>query len=150
MSSQRFLASSHQNQVRGFTLVEMMAVLTLIGLIAGLMLPNFQRWHDNTQHRVHAEVIGLQLQKLYVRAALLGQEFELTARNASTLLVDGQAALQLPSGWKVADQQSLKVHASGYCSAATIDFQGPDARLRFTISAPQCNVTHQVIQLDAS
>lgn len=150
MSPKRVRANRRHKPVKGFTLIEMMAALTLIGLIAGLMLPNFQRWHDSTQHRVHAGAIGMQLQKLYVRAALMGQEFELTAQNASTLLADGQAALQLPAGWKIADQQRLKVHASGYCSAATIDFQGPDAKLRFAITAPQCSVTHQVIQPEAS
>jgi prepilin-type N-terminal cleavage/methylation domain-containing protein len=146
MTSQRMGIPSELQPARGFTLIEMMAALTLIGLIAGLMLPNFQRWHDSTQQRVTAGSIGMQLQKLHVRAALMGQEFELTTQNANTLLADGQAALQLPAGWKIADQQRLKIHASGYCTSATIDFRGPDARLRFAITAPQCNVTQQVIQ----
>ena len=85
-------------QQRGFTLIEMMAAMTLIGMIAGLMLPNFQRWHDSTQQRVNAGAIGIQLQKLYVRAALMGQEFELTTKHgrwpASTPIADRLAYCQ--------------------------------------------------------
>ena len=130
---------------RGFTLVEMLAALTVLGMIAGLLLPNFQRWHDNTQQRVNAGAVGMQLQKLHVRAALLGQDFELTPQTAGTLLADGQAALQLPPGWKVAPQQRLFVHASGYCEKAKIDFVGPDVRLRFDVQAPQCDVSYQAV-----
>ncbi len=137
-------------QQRGFTLIEMMAAMTLIGMIAGLMLPNFQRWHDSTQQRVNAGAIGIQLQKLYVRAALMGQEFELSAKTAQQNMADGQPALQLPTGWRIANQNTLRIHASGYCSATHIEFQGPESRLRFDISAPQCNVTHQAIALPSS
>lgn len=134
---------------RGFTLVEMLAALTLLGLIAGLLLPNFQRWHDNTQQRVNAGAVAMQLQKLHVRAALLGQDFELTAQTADTRLADGQAALELPPGWKVAPQQRLQVHASGYCEKARLDVTGPDTRLRFDIQAPQCDVSYQAISPEA-
>ncbi len=143
-------AKPPRKQQRGFTLIEMMAAITLIGMIAGLMLPNFQRWHDSTQQRVHAGAIGMQLQKLYVRAALMGQEFELSAQTAQQSMADGQPALQLPAGWQIADQHKLRIHASGYCSATHIEFQGPDSRLRFQISAPQCNVTQQAIALPLS
>jgi prepilin-type N-terminal cleavage/methylation domain-containing protein len=136
--------------IRGFTLIEMMAALTLMGLMAGLMLPNFQRWHDNTQQRVNAGAIGMQLQKLHVRATLMGQEFELTPQTANQTMADGQPALQLPAGWRVADKQRLNIHASGYCTAAQIEFQGPQARMRFDIQAPLCNVTHQAIQQPSS
>jgi type II secretory pathway pseudopilin PulG len=128
----------------------MMAAMTLIGLIAGLMLPNFQRWHDSTQQRVNAGTIGMQLQKLHVRAALMGQEFELSAQTAQKNLADGQPALQLPAGWRIVDKQKLRIQASGYCSADHIEFQGPDSRLRFDISAPQCNVTQRPIALPKS
>ena len=134
----------------GFTLIEMMAAMTLIGLIAGLMLPNCQRWHDSTQQRVNAGAIGMQLQKLHVRAALMGQEFELTPQTAHQPMADGQPALQLPTGWRVADQQKLQIHASGYCIPAHIEFQGPQSRLRFDILAPLCSVTHQTLTLPSS
>lgn len=143
-------ASNPRKKPWGFTLIEMMAAMTLIGLIAGLMLPNFQRWHDSTQQRVNAGAIGMQLQKLYVRAALMGQEFELTPQTAHQAMADGQPALQLPAGWRIADQHKLHIHASGYCSPARIEFQGPQSRLRFDILAPQCNVTHQTLTVPTS
>lgn len=139
-----------QFKQRGFTLIEMLAALTLMGLMAGLMLPNLQRWHNNTQQRVTASAIGIQLQKLHVRAALMGQEFELSAQTANQILADGQPALALPMGWRVADQQHLRIHASGYCGAGKIDIQGPETRLQFAIVPPQCNVMHQTRQQQTS
>lgn len=143
-----FRRQPRTHNVQGFTLVEMLAALTLLGLIAGLLLPNFQRWHDNTQQRVNAGAVAMQLQKLHVRAALLGQDFELTAQSADTRLADGQPALQLPPGWKVAPQQLLVIHASGYCEKSRLDVTGPDTRLRFDIQAPQCDVGYQTIPLE--
>jgi type II secretory pathway pseudopilin PulG len=126
----------------------MLAALVVLGLVAGLLLPNFQRWHDRTQERVNTGAIWMQLQKLFVRAALLGNDFELTDQSAGTLLADGQPALQLPPGWKVDAKQRLLIHASGYCEKARLDFKGPDNRLRFDILSPDCEMTNQVITTD--
>ncbi|GAP33868.1 prepilin-type N-terminal cleavage/methylation domain-containing protein [Piscinibacter sakaiensis] len=38
-------------QPRGFTLIEMMVVLVLLGLVTTLALPAVQRWHDGLQLR---------------------------------------------------------------------------------------------------
>ena len=90
---------------KGFTLIEMMAVLVLFGLLTAVVLPNFERWFSNTERRVSASELAVRLQKLYARAALLGQNFELNAATASEKLADGQAALVLPADW-----------ATGLCS----------------------------------
>ena len=46
----------------GFTLLEMMVVMTLLGLLTTLVLPSMQRWHDavQTRSRVAAVVEALQ------------------------------------------------------------------------------------------
>jgi prepilin-type N-terminal cleavage/methylation domain-containing protein len=140
-----------KDKARGFTLIEMMAALTLLGLIAGLLLPNFQRWYASTQDRVNASAIAIQLQKLYARSALLSQDHELSQATSAQMLADGQPALSLPLGWQIAPQQSLRIPASGYCQAGRIDIVGPhNARLRFNIQAPHCEVTHQTLTPETS
>ena len=87
---------THPKCPRGFTLIEMMAVLVLFGLLTAVVLPNFERWFSNTERRVSASELAVRLQKLHARAALLGQNFELNAATASEKLADGQPALNLP------------------------------------------------------
>jgi prepilin-type N-terminal cleavage/methylation domain-containing protein len=141
---------SAKNKARGFTLIEMMAALTLLGLIAGLLMPNFQRWYASTQDRVNASAIAIQFQKLYARAALLSQDHELSRASSAQMLADGQPALSLPPGWQIAPQQSLRIPASGYCQSGYIDVLGPhNVRLRFNTRAPHCEVTHQTLPPEA-
>lgn len=47
---------------RGFTLLEMMVVMVLLGLLTTMVLPSMQRWHDSvqTRSRVAAVVEALQ------------------------------------------------------------------------------------------
>ncbi len=42
---------------RGFTLLEMLVVMVLMGLVTTLALPAMQRWHDAVQHKAQAATI---------------------------------------------------------------------------------------------
>lgn len=42
---------------RGFTLLEMLVVMVLLGLVTTLALPAMQRWHDAVQHKAQAAEI---------------------------------------------------------------------------------------------
>lgn len=126
--------------VKGFTLIEMMAVLVLFGLLTAVVLPNFERWFSNTERRVSASELAVRLQKLYARAALLGQNFELNAATASEKLADGQPALDLPAGWSFAEGQSLSIRASGLCQAASIQFASAAQTLVLDVKPDNCEI----------
>jgi prepilin-type N-terminal cleavage/methylation domain-containing protein len=114
--------SIKKTPARGFTLIEMMVVVVLMGLVASVALPNFERWFASTQQRVDASRIALQVQNLLARAAILNQSIELTADNHQQLLVDGKPALDLPLGWTLQQPSLLVVNGSGYCVPAEITF----------------------------
>jgi|LauGreDrversion4_2_1035121.scaffolds.fasta_scaffold345828_3 prepilin-type N-terminal cleavage/methylation domain-containing protein len=131
-------------QQRGFTLIEMLASITLMGLMAGLLLPNFQKWAQRTQQKVDASAILMQLQKLQVRAALLGQDIDLDEKTASLLLADGQPVLQLPQGWRLMPNQSpWRMHASGSCANAQIRVANADQHLEFESSQDNCDIQYK-------
>ncbi|WP_157896421.1 pilus assembly FimT family protein [Acidovorax carolinensis] len=125
---------------KGFTLIEMMAVLVLFGLLTAVVLPNFERWFSNTERRVSASELAVRLQKLYARAALLGQNVELNAATASEKLADGQPALDLPAGWSFAEGQSLSIRASGLCQAASIQFASAVQTLVLDVKTDNCEI----------
>ena len=129
----------------GFTLIEMTVVIVLLGLISAVVLPNFNRWFSSTQQRVDGSRIAMQVQNLLARAAILNQSVILSAQTASTALVDGKPAVDLPTGWRIKDADKLVVNGSGYCTPATITFVSADRQqVVIEVKDQQCNVTFSV------
>lgn len=130
-----------QRLARGFTLIEMMAVLVLFGLLTAVVLPNFQRWFDSTQQRVAAGELAIRVQKLLARSALLGQSLELNAVSARLPLSDGDPALPLPDGWGVAEGSTIAIRASGLCRGAALELESSSQRMVVDIAANTCAVS---------
>jgi prepilin-type N-terminal cleavage/methylation domain-containing protein len=107
----------------GFTLIEMLAAFVLLALMAAVALPNMQRWYEGTTGRVEHTQIAQQVQQLLIRAAVLGQEFELDRQSSSRKLSDGQPALLLPTGWVLMADSRLQVRRTGLCTAAELVFE---------------------------
>jgi Tfp pilus assembly protein FimT len=119
----------------------MMAVLVLFGLLTAVVLPNFERWFGSTERRVSASEVAVRLQKLYARAALLGQNLELNAATARQKLADGQPALDLPPGWAFAEGQNLSIRASGLCQAGSVEFTSAAQNLVLLVQPDTCEIT---------
>lgn len=140
MSSHRkFLDTSRVTQ--GFTLIEMMVVMLLLGLLAGVVLPNFERWFESIKSKTTANELSNQLQKLLTRAALLETDFELNHSTSNQLLADGQVALQLPEGWHLQQEHSLKIWRSGICNSNIIEFKSEREVVVLEIEEQTCFVT---------
>ncbi len=126
---------------KGFTLIEMMVVVVLMGLVASVALPNFERWFASTQQRVDASRIAMQVQNLLARAAILNQSLDLTSTNVRQLLADGKPALDLPAGWSIRTTDLLAVYGSGYCVPTEINFvSSENQRVGIQVRDQQCNV----------
>lgn len=137
--------ASHPVAASGFTLIEMTVVIVLLGLISAVVLPNFNRWFGSTQQRVDGSRIAMQVQNLLARAAILNQSVVLSSKTASTAMVDGKPAVDLPSGWRIKDEDKLTVNGSGYCTPASITFVSADRQqVVIEVKDQQCNVTFSV------
>jgi prepilin-type N-terminal cleavage/methylation domain-containing protein len=89
---------SHRPSAQGFTLIEMMAVLTLAALMAGVAIPAMQRWFESISERAQLTEVSIQFQRLASRAALLSQTVKLDKQSWNSKLNDGEPALSLPEG----------------------------------------------------
>lgn len=128
----------------GFTLIEMLAVLTLVGLMSAVTLPAMQRWFDSVSQRAQVSEIAVQFQKLGARAALLAQTVEVGKSTWRDRLADGEPALALPEGWAVAGDGVVKYYQSGVCGGGSIELSGPQEKsVRLQIAPVSCDVSLQ-------
>lgn len=139
----------------GFTLIEMLVVMVLLGMIAGLALPAMQRWHDAVQSKakaagmidnVRAAAFAAGAQRRVLR--LRGESFDHAPSDESApgLVVEGELLkLQLPTGWVLRRSSDIAFLASGLCQGGEIVFdteRGIAMALR--IGGPVCTITLDV------
>ncbi|MFZ6749300.1 pilus assembly FimT family protein [Undibacterium sp. Ren11W] len=126
----------------GFTLIEMMAVLTLAALMAGVAIPAMQRWFDSISERAQLTEVSIQFQRLASRAALLSQTVAIDKTTWFNKLGDGEAALALPDGWSVVSEKTVVFYHSGVCGGGMLELSGPQQRrLRLQITSVTCEVS---------
>ncbi|MBI1891030.1 MAG: prepilin-type N-terminal cleavage/methylation domain-containing protein [Burkholderiales bacterium] len=138
------LRSRHNVQppTKGFTLIEMLAVLTLAALLAGLTLPSMQRWFDSVSRRAQLSEVVVQFQRLSARAALMSQTIVLTKDTWKNKLADGEAALPLPEGWTMVSDKPITIFHSGVCVGGNIELVDPNRRkILLQIAQVTCDVS---------
>jgi len=124
----------------GFTLLELLVVMMMLALLAGLALPAFGRLLDSTAHAHDRQAVLDALQGLTVQANLRGQSFALRTEGPLHVLPK-LAFLQLPDGWKIEVDQPIEYHFSGYCSGGTVVLYDPAGVSEpVKLEAPRCIV----------
>lgn len=146
-------ATSRAGPEAGFTLVEMMVVMVLLGLLTTLALPAMQRWHDGVQAR--AQTMGV-VEALRAAAFAAGANRSLRivdagsfvparatavpAAPAASAMPDPPAATQpagddpvappataievpIPAGWQVARADPAAFLANGLCRPGRVEFR---------------------------
>lgn len=128
-------------RLQGFTLIEMLAVLTLAAMMAGIALPAMQKWFDSVSQRAQLTEVAMQFQRLAWRTALLSQTITLTKASWQEKLGDGEPALDLPEGWSIVSDQPVTFFHGGVCGGGSVDLAGPQERkVRLQISPVSCDV----------
>lgn len=133
---------------RGFTLIEMLVVMTILGLLSGVALPAMQRWHDAVQARSEGAAL--------VEAVRIGA-FSAGARRLNLMLDDrsfgpsdnapgevSRLALKLPEGWRVESVAPAMFLGSGLCRPGHVILKSARGQLmRLAVDASSCEVSLQ-------
>lgn len=126
---------------RGFTLLELLVVLAVVGLLIGLVAPNLQQIVGSIERATRRDTLLSDIAGLSYRAYVLGQEFELSQAGTSRLLADGNPVLAVPDGWRVRIEQPIRFGFSGWCSGGSLTLISPDQGAeRLQLKAPDCRV----------
>lgn len=100
----------------GFTLLELLVVLLLLGLAAGMVAPNATRWLNAAQERGWRADLKAHLETLPVRAFLAGEALTIDADKL-------RAAVPEPAGTRLRVVSPLRYGASGMAVGGTIELQ---------------------------
>ncbi len=147
---------SERPTVLGFTLLEMLVVMVLLGFVTSLALPAMQRWHDATQLRSRTAVIVDTLRVAALKAAasrrtlVMDERSFKPARGASEAASPAQATgaptgdhleVALPPGWTATRVLEARFLGNGLCqpgSALLTTERGEQVEV--SVQGPLCAV----------
>ena len=134
---------------RGFTLLELIVVLALLGLVTVLALPNLERMYEGFSRKAEQGRILNRIAGLGREAMLRGRAFAVygAGEDAAEAIADRRVSgfepydLDVPPGWEVNLDRPLLVRANGVCLGATVTLvhRGVSAA-RVVLQAPYCRV----------
>ena len=121
--------------MRGFTLLEMLVVLVILGLVASIVAPPLARTVDRVRESGERDEVKRILGRLPLLARKAGTALDVPAGEVlpSTLAV-------FPEGWMVVAISGLSVSASGFCRRAEVEARSPNQRFRWRLNSPDCAV----------
>lgn len=123
-------------QRNGYTLLELLVVLMIIGLLAGIATPQLSRMYDSVQAAYQREAIFSELSGLSYRAWQLRRDFTLI-----TVPSDTDIPLKLPDGWQLSTSTPIRYRANGVCEGGTVMLQYQDLSYTIELQPPFCHVS---------
>lgn len=137
---------------RGFSLLELMVVLALVGLVAALAVPNLQRLYDSVTRATERDYILDQVSGLGVQAMQKGLNYVVLGTANAADQDNGEEVplsplgyerfpLDVPPGWRVRVDQPLLARANGVCLGGTLTLVPTEgAPIRIELQPPYCRL----------
>lgn len=121
---------------RGFTLLELVVVLSIMGLAAALAAPSVMRSVESWQSQAEVDAVIDQVRGLPARARGAGRTMTID----DDALDAAESPLRAADGWTLSSPGRWQVRANGYCEGGLLDLRRGDRRWRLRAEAPFCEV----------
>lgn len=124
-----------RKRIFGFSLVELLVVLVILGLVSSMALPNLVRAYASLSFNSDLETVKMSLSSLGHRAFLANQSIEVTSG------VELSEWIQPPEGWILTVIEPLVVRSNGFCIGGAISVANGNTSKTLRITAPHCSVS---------
>lgn len=122
-------------QARGFTLLEMIVVLAILGLATALVAPSALRGIDSWRRQAQVDALLDQIRALPGRARAQGRAIALS--DAS--LAGAQPPLVVAPEWRLRVPTPWRVSAAGVCEGGELELGNAYGVRRIRVAAPFCD-----------
>ena len=129
----------------GFTLFEVIVVLVILGLLAGLVLPNMPGFFESATRATERERILDQFAALGAEALRQGRDFAVLGTGPDpdpAMYADFEPyPFVVPEGWDVLVEEPILVRANGVCLGGRVTLRHPQAPpTELVLVPPLCSV----------
>lgn len=122
-------------RANGFTLLELLIVLLILGLVSGLIFPRLSNIYDNIVIMYEKEDILAQLNSLHFKVFQYGQVFDLTSY---PLPKDAPKLLELPPNWTLKTDTPIRFRRNGSCSGGHLTLLHGEQIFKVKLEPPFC------------
>ncbi len=123
-----------QKSTEGFTLLELVVVLALLALVAGVVMPNAAKIVDRFQASAERDEVFEQIADLGLQARRSAKGFYLDQYPSS----DESVPLQLPDGWFLQATDPIRYRANGFCEGGTLTLTASALLVTLDLQPPYC------------
>lgn len=121
-------------RARGFTLLEMLVVMAIIGLLASLVGPSMLRGVDAWRRAAQIDALVEQIRGLPAQARARRKPIPISQE-----ALEGEAPpLTIAEGWSLKVDQPWSVRATGLCDGGRIEVLNDRGSRAIEVSAPFC------------
>lgn len=139
---------THSQRRRGFTLLELLVVLALLGLVTAIAFPNLERLYVSATQATERDYVLDQVAALGREAVLEGRAYVVFGSAAPADAAEAARyadyepyVVDIPEGWRLELDQPLVVLANGVCLGGAMTLSHADApAVRVELSPPYCRV----------
>jgi general secretion pathway protein G len=127
-----------RTQKRGFTLLELLIVLLILGLISGLTLPRLNQMYQTLQISYQRDDAVTQMNRLGFHAFSHSLAFALSHENTESGLTN--APITLPDGWSIVTEKPIIYRANGVCEGGRLSLNHATGQWKIQLTPPFCQV----------
>ena len=130
-------SATSQRADKGFTLIELVVALAIIGLGLSFVLPKMMEWVDRLAFSTRQQQFEDALAELGSRARHSGRSVVLRSSDLATH-TNEPSPIELPSSWSLTVEPPIAFRYDGVCTGGKVRLSFPAGERSYRLQSPYC------------